>query len=82
MKKQAEKEFRRFVRRHLVKPGKCRNMDQTRFYIYELHKKMKELKLLYGYVPDDAHLLFTEYQDIQDRMVFRNFQTTYATQLC
>ena len=81
-RKQAEKEFRRFARRHLLKPRNCRNMDQTRFYIFELQKKIKELKLLYGYVPDAAHLLSSQYQHIQDRLVYRNFQASYATQLC
>ena len=80
--KRADREFRRFVRRHLVKPGNCRNTDQTRFYISELHKKIKEMKLLYDYIPDNAHLLFTKYHDVHDRMVFKNFQTSYATLIC
>ena len=81
-KKRAEKEFNRFVKRHLLKPRNCRNIDQTKFYTYELHKKIKELRLIYGYVPDRAHLMFTEYQNVHDRMVFKNFQAAYATQLC
>ena len=80
--KRVQKEFKRFVRKSFIKPRNCRNIDQTRFYIFELHKKMKELKLVYGYVPDEAHLLSTEYQNVQDRMLFQNFQTTSAPLLC
>ncbi|HLF36019.1 MAG TPA: hypothetical protein VI583_17380 [Cyclobacteriaceae bacterium] len=77
-----EKEFRRFAKSALISPGKCKKLDQTRHNIYILHKKINELDSRFNYVPDDARLLFNEYQLIQDRMLFENFRKDYLTKLC
>lgn len=75
--KTAEREFRRFAKSTLISPRKCRKLEQTRHNIFELHKKIRELTDKFNYVPDDARLLFNEYQVIQDRMIFENFRRDY-----
>ena len=80
--KVVEKEFRRFAKSSLVSPRKCKKLEQTRHNILELHKKIRELTEKFNYVPDDARLLFNEYQVIQDRMIFENYRKHYQTELC
>ena len=80
--KVVEKEFKRFAKSMLVSPRKCKKLEQTRHNIFELHKKIRELSDRFNYVPDDARLLFNEYQVIQDRMIFENYQKNYQPELC
>jgi hypothetical protein len=80
--KQAEKEFKRFAKRHLMHPKRVRRIEQTQHFIYELHKLINDYRLRFNYVPDEAHLMFSEYQNIQDRMVYENFRQTYHQVSC
>ena len=80
--KTVEREFRRFAKSTLISPRKCKKLEQTRYNIFELHKKINELNEKFHYVPDDARLLFNEYQLIQDRMIFKNYQKNYHLGLC
>jgi hypothetical protein len=80
--KTIQKEFRRFARTNLISPGKCKKLEQTRHSISTLHKKIVELNSRFNYVPDDARLLFNEYQTIQDRKIFENFRRDYLSKLC
>jgi len=82
VEKTVEREFRRFAKTTLVSPRKCKKLEQTRYNIFELHKKINEFRDKFNYVPDDARLLFNEYQVIQDRMVFENFRKYYQMELC
>ena len=82
MEKQAEKEFKRFARRNLISPRKCRRIEQTQYYINELHNVIKDFKKRFNYVPESAQLMFNEYQNIQDRMVYANFKQLYQFELC
>jgi hypothetical protein len=77
-----EKEFRKFAKSSLISPRKCKKLEQTRHNIYELHKKISELNEKFHYVPDDARLLFNEYESIQDRMIFENYRKNYQLGLC
>ena len=82
MEKMAEKEFKRFARRNLVHPKKCTRIEQTQHFISELHHIFKEYKARFNYVPPSAQLMFNEYQNIQDRLVYENFKQTYQFELC
>lgn len=75
--KQAEKEFKRYARHHLLNPRKITRLEQTQYYIFELHKLIRDFKLRFNYVPSSVHLMFSEYQNIQERMVYENFRQTY-----
>ena len=76
-KKQVEKEFKSFTNRNFEKPSRCKNIDQVRFYVNELSQKIKELKRKFNYVPDSAYALLTQYNKLQNRMVFADFKNTY-----
>lgn len=80
--KEAEKEFRKYARKNLLNPRKINQLEQTRYFINELHTLINDFKNRFNYVPADAHLLFNEYQSIQDRMVYENFRQTYQNVLC
>jgi hypothetical protein len=82
IQKTVEREFRKFAKTTLVSPRKCKKIEQTRYNIHELHMKINELREKFNYVPDDARLLFNEYQVIQDRMVFENYRKSYLLELC
>ena len=82
IEKTVEKEFKRFAKRNLLKPGKCKGIDETTYCIQQMHLKIQELKHKFNYVPVSAQLMFNEYQNIQDRMVYENFRDTYQNVLC
>ena len=78
----AEREFRKFARQHLLKPGKCKRIDHTIYCIYQMHIIIKEFKVRFNYVPVSAHLMFNKYKEIQDRLVYENFRESYQNVLC
>lgn len=77
-KKQLEKEFNKFTKRNFEAPRKCKNLDQIRYYVKELSMKMEEFKRQFNYVPQQAYTLLSQYNSLQNKMVFANFQETYA----
>ena len=82
IKKLIEKEFRNYVRENLLKPVECKRIDQTNRCIDQLHRLMSEYKLRFDFVPISAQVIFSKYQNIQDRMVYENFRETYQNVLC
>ena len=82
IEKAAEKEFRKFVKRNLPKPKKCKRIDEANYCLQQIHLKIQEFKSKFNYVPASAQLMFYEYQNIQDRMVYENFRETYQNVLC
>jgi hypothetical protein len=42
----------------------------------------REFKRKFNYVPVSAQLMFNEYKNIQDRMVYENFRQSYQNVLC
>ena len=82
IKKNAEKEFRRFARKNLPDPKKVKQIEQTQFLIHELHNLMNDFKERFNYIPEEAHLMFFAYKNIQDRMVYDNFKQSYQQVLC
>jgi hypothetical protein len=82
IEKKAEKEFKRFAKQHLLKPGKCKRIDQANYCIHQMHTLIQEFKNKFNYVPVSAQEMFTEYQNIQDRMVYENFRQSYPNVLC
>ena len=80
--KEAEREFKRFVKYNLLKPGKCERYDQINYCIQQMHTIIQELEIKFNYVPVSARLMFIEYKNIQDRMVYENFRHSYQNVLC
>ena len=76
--KKLDVEFSRFARMNFDKPQKCKNIDQIRYYMNELTSKISELKQSFNYVPSDAHILLSQYNAAQNRIIHRNFQHTYS----
>jgi hypothetical protein len=76
-KKSIEQEFEKFTMKNFESPKSCKNLDQIRFYVQELSSKMEEFKNRFNYVPNSAYSLLTQYNTIQNRMVFVNFKNSY-----
>lgn len=76
-KKRIEREFELFTKRNFENPKKCKNLDQIRFYVQELSAKMDEFKTRFNYVPNKAYTLLTQYNMIQNKMVFAEFKNSY-----
>ncbi len=81
-KKLVEKEFKSFARQNLLKPVECKRIDQANRCIDQMHCLISEYKLRFNFVPASAQVMFTKYQNIQDRMVYENFRDTYQKVLC
>ena len=78
----AEREFQRFARKHLMKPKKCKRIEQANHCIHLMYQMIQEFKTKFNYVPASAQLMFNEYQNIQDRMVYEIFRQSYQNVLC
>lgn len=76
-KKRLDNDFKRFSRINFERPKKCRNIGQLRFYVRELSITIQDFKARFNYVPDSAYQLLTQYNYLQNRMVFENFKNTY-----
>lgn len=76
-KKRIDREFQIFTSRNFENPKRCKNLDQIRFYVQELSSKMEEFKSRFNYVPSNAYTLLTQYNQIQNKMVFAEFKNAY-----
>lgn len=76
-KKQIDTEFKKFTSLNFEKPTKCKSLGQLHYYVKELSQKIKELKRRFNYVPDRAFLLLTEYNQMLNNLVFKNYQEVY-----
>ncbi len=76
-KKKLEFEFNQFAKRNFEKPRNCKNIDQIRFYIEELSQKIEEFKSSFDYVPDSAYMLLSQYNRLQNQMIFAEFKNSY-----
>lgn len=72
-----DQDFIVFAKRHYEKPKNCKNLDQTRFYIDELRSKIEEMKAAWNYVPEYAYTLLSEYNGIQNKILFEEFKNAY-----
>ena len=77
-KKQLEIDFKRFTRKHFEKPSKFKNLQQVQFYVREIALKIEEFEQRFNYVPKTAYVLLSEYNASQNKMIFNNFQQSYA----
>ncbi|MEQ9166271.1 MAG: hypothetical protein RLO12_08435 [Fulvivirga sp.] len=76
-KKRIDREFQIFTMRNFEKPKKCKNLDQIRFYVQELSTTVEEFKQRFNYVPSDAYSLLTQYNQLQNKMLFAEFKNSY-----
>ncbi|MEQ8245435.1 MAG: hypothetical protein RIB54_00165 [Fulvivirga sp.] len=76
-KKRIDREFQIFTVKNFESPKKCKNLDQIRFYVQELSAKVEEFKSRFNYVPSNAYSLLTQYNQLQNRMVFADFKNSY-----
>ena len=76
-KKRVDNEFHSFTKRNFEKPNKCKNLDQIRFYVGELSAKMDDFKNRFNYVPNRAYALLSQYNQLQNTMVYAQFKNSY-----
>jgi len=67
-----------FTLRNFEKPQECRNLDQIRYYVRELCLKIEEYETKFHYVPEWAYTLLSQYNHVQNSLLLRDFQRTYA----
>lgn len=77
-KKQIDTDFRNFTSLNFEKPTKCKSIGQLQYYVKELSNKIKELKSRFNYVPEKAFLLLTEYNNMVNNLIFKNYQEVYS----
>ncbi|MEQ8242671.1 hypothetical protein [Fulvivirga sp.] len=76
-KKRIDREFQIFTSRNFESPKRCKNLDQIRFYVQELSTLVEDFKRRFNYVPDSAYNLLTQYNTLQNQLVFANFKNSY-----
>jgi hypothetical protein len=67
-----------FTLRNFEKPQECRNLDQIRYYVRELCLKIEEYETRFHYVPEWAYTLLSQYNLMQNSLLYKDFQRTYA----
>ncbi len=77
-RKQIDKEFKNFTHLNFEAPKKCRSLGQLQYYVKELSQKIKELKNRFNYVPERAFLLLTEYNQMLNSLIYKNYQEVYS----
>ena len=77
-KRKLEKKFNQFTKRNFEAPRKCKNLDQIRYYMKELSIKIEEFNKQFNYVPQQAYTLLSQYNSLQNKMVFSHYQNIYA----
>ncbi len=70
--------LREFTHRNFEKPSDCRNLSQLRYYVEELCLKIQEYETKFQYVPEWAYSLLAQYNQRQNKLILRDFQTTYT----
>lgn len=80
-KKKLEMELRNFTSRNFERPVDCRNLDQIRYYVKELCKKIEEYEVRFNYVPAWAYSLLAQYNLVQNRMLHVEFVSSYPGSL-
>jgi len=73
-----DKEFRKIAREKFLPPGSITKLSQTRFYIFELNKLISHFEKKFSYVPSSARLLFNEYNNLQEKMLYDKFKEKYS----
>ena len=76
--KKIELEWKNHVSRHFEKPSDCRNLGQIRFYVNELTSKMEALREKNMAIPEWAYTLLAQYNAAQNRLLLKEFKSTYA----
>lgn len=76
-KKRLDREFEIFASRNFEKPRRCKNLEQARYYVQELSDKVSDLKKRFNYVPESAYSLLAQYNQIQNKLIYREFKNTY-----
>ncbi len=72
-----ENDLKQFTDKNFESPGKCRNLDQIRFYVKELCTKIQEYESRFNYVPKWAYILLAQYNQVQNEMIYVYFRNTY-----
>ncbi len=76
--KKLDKEFKKLTKNKFLSPHSCTQLNQTRAYIFELAKIINHFERKFDYVPSSARLLFNEYNNKQEKMLFKKFQEAYS----
>lgn len=79
--KKIDKVFEKLARDKFQSPRSCTQLHQTRGYIFELHKIIKQFERDFNYVPTAARLLFYEYNLKQDMMLFEKYKEEFSNLL-
>ncbi|MEL7004502.1 MAG: hypothetical protein AAFN93_17475 [Bacteroidota bacterium] len=76
-KKRLDRQFELFTKKNFEKPSKCKNLEEIRFYIQELSLEIEQMKKDFNYVPNAAYELLSQYNRLQNKLVFADFKNTY-----
>jgi hypothetical protein len=70
--------LKEFTSRNFEKPNNCKNLGQIRYYIRELCLKIEEYETRFQYVPESAYSLLSQYNLVQNSLIYEDFHKNYA----
>lgn len=76
--KKINKAFKKLTKNKFLSPQSCTKLNQTREYIFELNSIIKHFENKFNYVPPSAQLLFNEYNDKQERILFEKYLEEFS----
>lgn len=77
IKERINKEFNNFVKKEILKPEKCKNLEQIRFYVNGLAQMIKGFQHKYDFVPDTAYGILDRFNKAQNRIIFKDYKNGY-----
>ena len=69
-KKQLDLDLKKFTTMNFVRPSDCRDITQIQFYVRELCLKIEEYELRFKYVPQWAYTLLSQYNLMQNKLIY------------
>ncbi len=76
-RKKIDIELKVFTLKHFERPSECRNLDQIRFYVRELARKIEEIEKECNYAPDWAYAMLAQYNARQNSFLLAEFRNMY-----
>ena len=72
------KTFKKLTKNKFLSPQNCTQLHQTRASIFELNKIIKHFERKFDYVPPSAQLLFYEFNNRQERILFEKYLEEFS----
>ncbi|MCK5102409.1 MAG: hypothetical protein KAI99_12850 [Cyclobacteriaceae bacterium] len=76
--KKIDRVYKKLTKNKFPNPQSCTRLSQTRICIFELNEIIKHFEKKFNYVPTSAQLLFYNYNNKQERLLFEKYKEEFS----